>query len=470
MSDSDTCPGAYVLGETRDADDNWLEAQDALWTSGGFGGPALTDMLGLSSSFRVTGRQALEQAAVLICLDVLSQDISKATLRLKETVKGGGTIDVDPKRHKVAEMLALEPNQRHTWVEFVGMLVYHMVLSSNSYCYVRRTIQGDPVELIPVMPARVGDPRINERTGELFYDISAGNLLEKVALGAWVIEAPERDVVHVRQRMLDGFMGYSTLLAGGRTLSLNRDLLQYEHKLFSEDALIRGVFVRGKESGPMSDEVFRRMKGQLKKLMQRVRDNGDPILLEDGVTYQELGMKANEAEMGKALDKQIEMVCKLWRMPPHKAMHLTAVKYENLATLEMVYVRDTLIPLCRLIESRFAKTLLTKEERLRFKFEFDRDEMAIADEKAEGEEAIKMAERGFISHDEVREHRRWNPRAGGKGKVYSIPANVKVVDENGETVVTGAKVSGDDPDAPEVPPPADDGDDETKGLRLVANN
>jgi HK97 family phage portal protein len=468
MSDDETCPGAYVLGETRDADDNWVEAQDALWTSGGFGGPAITDLLGLSSPHRVTGRQALEQAAALICLDVLSQDISKATLRLKETVRGGGRIDVDPNSHPVARMLALEPSPRHTWTEFVGMLVYHLCLSSNSYTYVKRNVQGDALQLVPVMPARTGDPLINEQTGELFYEISAGNLIEKVALGAWDIKAPERDVIHVRQRMIDGFLGYSTLVAGGRTLSLNRDLINYEQRLFSEDALIRGVFVRDGDKGEMTDAVFRRMKSQLKKLMHRVRDHGDPILLEDGVTYQELGMKANEAEMAKALDSQIEMICKLWRMPPHKAMHLAAVKYENLATLEMVYVRDTLIPLCRLIEARFAKTLLTEQERLRFTFEFDRDEMAIADEKAEGEEAIKLAERGFISHDEVRAARRYNPRPKGHGKVYTVPANVKIVDEEGNTIVTGAKETTQAPADQNAP--SEDDAKPAKGLKLVANN
>lgn len=182
-------------------------------------------------------------------------------------------------------------------------------------------------------------------------------------------------------------------------------------------------------------------------------------------------MKANEAEMAKALDKQIEMICKLWRMPPHKAMHLVAVKYENITALEMIYVRDTLLPLCRLIEERLARILLTREERLRFKFEFDRDEMAVADEKAEGEEIIKLGERGFISHDEVREARRFNPRKNGKGKVYTVPANVKIVDEDGNTVVTGAK---DDkaPGGAEEPDTTDDNDKKSgkKSLNLVVSN
>src|SRR5690606_12949768 len=111
----------------------------------------------------------------------------------------------------------------------------------------------------------------------------------------------------------------------------------------------------------------------------------DAPLLEDGIEFKSWTATAAETDMIKALDKQIEMIGKMWRMPPHKTMSLNAVKYENLATLEMIYVRDTLIPICKEIEARLARTLLTEKERLTYFFEFDRDEMAIADEKVKQE-------------------------------------------------------------------------------------
>jgi HK97 family phage portal protein len=267
--------------------------------------------------------------------------------------------------------------------------------------------------------------------------------------------------------MLDGFYGYSTLLAGGRSLMLGRKIEDYERKLFSDQAMIRGVFSRPADKQPLTDEAFRRVKSQLKKLLARVVDENDPILLEDGITYKEIAMTADEANMGKALDSQIEMVCKLWRMPPHKAMHLTAVKYENLSTMEMVYVRDTLMPICRLIETRLGRTLLTPEERLNFSFEFDRDELSISDQTQETARIKMMAERGIISINEAREDQGYNPRPGGD--VYILPVNTVLVDENGNVVATGTKSSANT----DGEPPADDGEDTAppkKSLRLVANN
>lgn len=465
----------YRLGETENADETWLDAQDALWTSSGLGGPSIAEFLGLSSPYRVTGRQALEQAAALICLDVLSQDISKAKLQLKEKLKGGGDRVVEPTEHYLAEMLELEPNPRHTWVEFVGMMVFHLAMVSNSYALVRRNRVGEIFSIVPTTPMRT-DPRINESTGEVFYDITAVTSQEAALLGGNYITAPERDVIHIRQRMLDGFFGYSTLLTGGRTLSLGRSLENYERELFDENGMIRGVFTRPKDAGPMDDPAFRRLKDQLRKLMNRVRSKDEPIVLEDGIDYTEMGMKAHEAEMAKALDNQIEMTCKLWRMPPHKALHLQAVKYDNIAPMEMVYVRDTLVPLCQLIEQRLAKTLLTRQERLRFKFEFNRDEMTIVDSKAETERVVRLVQAGVITLNEGRVDQGYNPRKNGD--VYVVAANTKQVDEDGELFVTGASDKSTSTSATDSPQDGtgandasqtDGGTDASKGLRVVSS-
>jgi HK97 family phage portal protein len=452
----------YTVGETRDAD-------DALWTTSGFGGPSIAEFFGLTSPYRVTGRQALEQAAALICVDVLAQDISKAPLHLKARLRGGGDRVVEPGDHPIAGMLALEPNERHTWPEFISMMVYHLALSSNSYSYLQRDRQGDITALVPVMPGRVQE-RINAQSYETFYDINASTLQELALLRQPFITAPERDVLHIRQRMLDGFWGYSTLTAGGRSLSIGKDLDYYQRTQFAGSAADRGYFSRPAEQGKIDDDVFRRIKSQLKKLVQRARD-GEAILLEDGITYKEFTVNATQAELIKALDKHIETICKLWRMPPHKAMHLTAVKYENLTAMEKVYVRDTLIPLVSLIEARLSKMLLSKNERMQLFFEFDRDAMAIFDEAQLREDVKMMLDRSAIELDEARDALGWNPMPGGRGQRRIVPVNTVLVDRNDEVVVSGAKAQGKEPSAQqdEQPPAEQPADDSEKTLRLVAS-
>src|SRR5690606_19342535 len=175
-----------------------------------------------------------------------------------------------------------------------------------------------------------------------------------------------------------------------------------------------------------------------KKVMKKVLDENDPILLEDGVKFETMAMKAQEAEMAKSLSNQIEMICQLFKMPPHKAMHLTSVKYENLAAMEQQYAKNTLYPICDMFEARMARTLLTEEERLSYFFEFDRDELSMADEEQEREWTNMMLNRSAITINEAREATGWNPRKGGD--VYIVPVNTVLVDaKTGEVVISGAK-------------------------------
>lgn len=454
----------YVLGQTRDA-------SDVVWGTSGLQLPSLSSFFGLSGGQTVTGRDALQQAAALICLDVLAQDISKATLRLYRKTTGklkGGQEIVEPKQHRLARMLALEPNERHTWAEWVQMMVYHLVMTSNCYAWVERNRVGDPISIFPVMPGRV-EEFVAPRTREIFYEILAGTEQEVAMLGTDRIIAPARDVLHVRQRMLDGFWGYSTLKAGQSTLRLGQHLGKYEENLFSESGMVRGFFSRKDGLQTLQDEQFQRVRGQLRKLLVRDRNPQDPVLLEDGITYNKVSMTASEADMTKALDAHIEMVCKLWRMPPHKAMHLNAVKYENLTAMEKVYVRDTLMPLCVYIEQRLSKTLLTEEERLEFCFMFDRDQMSIFDDKVENERVKGLAAAGIISHNEARMDQGYNPRPGGD--VYSLPVNTVLVDDENEVVASGAAAQGQQgtPASTDNTEPDDPATDTAKGLRLVAN-
>lgn len=462
MSDDDN---TYVLGVTRDAD-------EALWSASGMDYPALSQMLTDALGHTITGPRALQQAAVLVCLDVLAQDIAKARLQLVQKLPGGNMKVVDALgagSTPMAEMLALEPNERHTWIEFVQMVVYHLVMRSNSYAYIKRNRVGDVLELVPLQPGQVSE-RINQTTGEVFYDINASTVQEMALLGQgrWSFTAPERDVIHFRQRMLDGFWGYSTLTAGGRAISLGSEIESFQRNQLSANPTTRGFFSREKGAGELSNPAFLRIKDQLRRLLRRGAD-GEPMLLEDGIKFEEFTFKGSDTEITKLFDKHVETVCRLWRMPPHKVMHLSAVKYENLATLEMVYVRDTLVPICRLIESRMEKALLDRRDRLRYGFMFNRDDMVVADEEQEREWVTQMTDRSAITINEARVAAGWNPVPWGETRF--VPANGVLIDEQNNVVASGAAAAGgqsqepaDQNDAGD--PPAED--EAQRGLRLVS--
>jgi len=377
--------------------------------------------------------KALEQAAFMLCCDVISQDVGKSTLRLRERTGAKTSRVVDPGDHAIATMLALEPNRRHTWTEYTEMVVYWGCLTSNSYSVVLRDRVADPLELIPVQSGRVRE-KVEGR--DVFYDVTASTQQEMALLGRAFMTVPERDMVHVRGRMLDGLNGYSTLVAGKKTLDVGANIDNYRDNLFGEDGALRGVFTR-KDVAPLDDLAFDRFRSQLRQMMSKFRKLTEPIVLEGDFDFKAIASKPTDVELTAQFAAQINATCRLMRVPPHKVFQMDGVKYENLETSELMYLGDTLVPVCKRHEERLAKVLLSREDRTKFFFEYDRDEMTLRDPARETDRVIKAVERSVFTIDEARARLGQNELPHGQGKTRLVPTNMSVVDESGKVLIGG---------------------------------
>jgi HK97 family phage portal protein len=419
----------------------------------------------------VTG--AMQIAAFMLCCDVIAQDISKATLRLRQGLENNTSKVVAPTRHAIAEMLALEPNQRMTWKMAIEMMTYWSCFTDNAYAGVIRATDGSVLEIIPFQSYRVTE-RVYGR--EVFYDVTAGTQQEMALLGSSFRTFPERDMIHVRTRLIDGMEGYSTLDAGRKTIEIMTNLSEYRMHLFGEEGQMRGVFTR-ENTEPLPDLMFQRVRQQFKILMNKFRQLTEPIILEGGVKFEKISSNPKEMELAQQFEAQINEVCRMFRMPPHKVFLMTGSKYENLETQEKMYVGDTLLPRAIAIEQQFAKILLVRKERLKFFLQFDRAEMTLRDTKVETDRAIRALERGAIMIDEARAVFGYNPLPNGAGRARLIPTNMTLVDEHNQVIVAGSSTA--EPTTEEAPPaeestnsedePADD-EKKAVGLRLIRNN
>ncbi len=417
-------------------------------------------------------QKALQIAAFMLCCDVISQDIAKSTLRLRERLMNGTSRVVHPTQHPIAALLALEPNRRHTWIQYHEMTVLWSCLTSNSHSVVFRDNGGLPLELVPVQTGRVHE-KISGR--EVFYDVQSNTEQERALLGTSFMTVPERDMIHVRRRMLDGMDGYSTLESGKKTLSTASALESFRAKIFAEDGQIRGVFSREKD-GAVDELAFQRLRSQMRVLMNKFKANTDPILLEDHIKFVPISSKPSDVELVKQFEAQINEVCRLLRVPPHKVFLMTGTKYENLETQEKMYVGDTLVPVAEHHEQSMGRVILTAKERLKYFLEYDRAEMTLRDTKLETERAIKGLERGALEIDEARAVFGYNPLPGGAGQCRLIPANMVLINRKNEIVVSASSMQEDPPaeDPAATEDPAAEGEEKKwisePVMRIVSSN
>lgn len=411
-------------------------------------------------------RDLLQIGAFLACVDVISQDVSKAELELHERSEDGLTSRVvRPKEHPFARMLALDPNRRHTWIEFVEMVVAWRCITSNAYIYIVRNRFGEPVELVPLQSGQVVD-QVVPNTREIFYDVTATTEQQAALLGFQWKQVPERDIIHVRGRMLDGMDGYSTLAVGDRAFKIAKDMDKFRKNLFGNEGQLRGVFSR-EQPGALQDEAWRRLREQYKIMMNRFRDLTEPIVLEGGIKFQSIASNPRDMEFVKQFEASVNEVCRICRVPPHKIFHTTDTKYDNLETSEKLYVNDCLIPVCKHFEYHYDRALLSKEDRLRYFFQHNRADMIIKDTKTETERWYRSLTTGGCTFDEYRAALGLNPLEGGVGNGRLIPANMVVIGPNNEIVVQATAAGGKDDE--EKSGDEEESSSSTKKLRLISS-
>lgn len=391
----------------------------------------------------LTTEQVIRIPAVILCLDVIAQDISKVRFRMYERLPNQGKREVGAMEHHIATLLATEPNRFHTWIEYFEMMILHLGIVQNAYTAKRvDPSNGHVVELIPALPARVTqfvvmpeDDPVNGM-GFFCYRVDQNSPAEKMFFAKMPEVMLDHELIHFRGRMFDGVAGYSNLDVGAKAFGISSELMDYQKRLFTGDGQMPGVFQMGKESGDsLSDQAFTRLREQLAEASRLFREEAKPIVLEEGLTFEAIAMDAQQAEVAKARDAAIVDNARIFRMPPHKIMHLVNVKYENMETLEKSYVNDTLIPWCQRIEQRMARALLTPAERAKYFFEFDRREMLLNDMQKLGEVGQKLAQTGAIELDEYRAFFGFNELPNKSGKIRLIPSTYNAVDERNEIVI-----------------------------------
>lgn len=425
----------------------------------GTSGSDLTDLAGMSmidlverfgqSMGAYSISHALQQAAFLICCDIIAQDMAKAPLQLCKRLNNSTYQPMGATEHEVASLLALDPNRRHTWFEFKEMMGLWGAIASNSYAVVKRATNGTALELIPIQFGHIST-KVSGR--DVFYDISVGTMQETALLGASFMTVPERDMIHVRSRILNGFDGYSTMMAGRSTLKTGAAIEEYRDDLYSEGGEIRGVFEKELGANLLPEDAFNRLRSQLKMMMNRFSRNKEPIILE-GLKFSPIASDPQEAELSKQFEAQIVATGRLLRIPPQKMFHLVNVKYENLDTMEKSYIGDTMEPILQRYEGRYDRALLSDKDRLAgLSLRHNREALLLTDYKAETDRLVRLMERTVITRNDARGRAGFPPDADGD--VYFLPSGGSLIKPDGTVVASANKPAADantNPDADGAP-------------------
>ena len=448
-----------TVSQVRDAGD------DQTWTATEYG----HRMFQYGNAMFGPKSKMYELSVSALCIDVLSQDVSKTPIHLYRRTPNGQE-EVRPSEHPVAALLEREPNLYMGPKEFIRNVVANLAIANEHFVAVRKSNINEPLEMAGIQRKNVSS-NVNVEARKWFYDITPSTLHEQALFGwAWG-RMSNKDVAHIRTRSLNGLDVVSNASVSGSVLAILADMQSFQGGTYSNGGLPKLAF-----SFPdkLEDKQFERLSQGLQRAIKKAQKDGTPLVLEgngeDLPKVETLSQSAGDTEFMASLSKVGLDIARYFRVPPHKLYLLENVKYANQAEQERIYVFDTLFTYFDALEEPLSRVLLTEKERETYFIGFDREKAFAIAPDAHQKIIESRWTKGMLTQDEMRMAIGKNALGGEQGqyRLYG-GGNFVMVDATGEVVMQagGAAPAGNDDDTTDT----DDNDSKDKpkesGLQLV---
>ncbi len=164
------------------------------------------------------------------------------------------------------------------------------------------------------------------------------------------------------------------------------------------------------------------------------------------------GSTNGDAQLTESRKFQIEEICRIFGVPPHKVADLDRATFSNIEQEDINAVRDCLLPWSRRLECEANVKLYGRTNRGRRWTQLNLETMLRGDSATQTANLQKQVTSGIIKIDEARNHLGYNKLPGGLGDVPMIQGAMVPLD------------MAQDPPAPPAPPqlpakPPQDGGD-----------
>lgn len=381
--------------------DSFASASYPSWFSAGMG--ALPSATGLP----VTPFTALQAGAVFACVRCIAEDWAKLPVRIERLRPGGLGYDV-LRDHYLARLMR-RPNRWQVPFQFWSFVSTSLSMRGNAYVVIIRGPGGQPRALVPVSPDRVSV--LLSPNAWLFYHISHPLVGEGLTLH-------QDDVLHLRGFSLDGYIGLSPIMACPEAVGLALATQRHGATLFRQGAQIQGVL---KSAGSLSPEAASRVATSWRNTYGGVDNTGKTAVLEEGLSYEKIGMTSEESQFLEVREHQDIDICGIYRVPPHKIMRLGDAHYSNIENQNQEYIDNALLPPIRQTEELIAEKLLFSEERDLIRARVNFDELLRGDRKSRVDAGVSAVNGGLQSPNEWRAAEGLNPYDGGDE--FRVPLN-----------------------------------------------
>lgn len=383
-----------------------------------------------TSGKTVNERTALQTTAVYACVRILSETIASLPLHVYRYTEGGKAKDTE---HVLYTLLHDEPNPDMTSFVFRETLMSHLLIWGNAYSQILRDRSGQVIGLYPLLPDQMSVHRSEK--GKLYYvynryEEDNPNFQEK---GSIVLS--QEEVLHIPGLGFDGLIGYSPIALAKNAVGMTLACEEYGASFFGNGANPGGVL---EHPGILKDPG--KVRDSWNAVYQGTRNAHKVAVLEEGMSYKQIGIPPEEAQFLETRKFQINEIARLFRIPPHMVGDLEKSSFSNIEQQSLEFVKYTLDPWVVRFEQALKKSLLLPEEKKTHFIKFNVDGLLRGDYQSRMNGYAIGRQNGWLSTNDIRELEELNPIPPEEGgDLYLINGNMTKLKDAGGFMKTNQK-------------------------------
>lgn len=375
-----------------------------------------------TSGKTVNERTALQTTAVYACVRILSETIASLPLHVYRYTEGGKAKDTE---HVLYTLLHDEPNPDMTSFVFRETLMSHLLIWGNAYSQILRDRSGQVIGLYPLLPDQMSVHRSEK--GKLYYvynryEEDNPNFQEK---GSIVLS--QEEVLHIPGLGFDGLIGYSPIALAKNAVGMTLACEEYGASFFGNGANPGGVL---EHPGILKDPA--KVRDSWNAVYQGTRNAHKVAVLEEGMSYKQIGIPPEEAQFLETRKFQINEIARLFRIPPHMVGDLEKSSFSNIEQQSLEFVKYTLDPWVVRFEQSLKKALLLPEEKKTHFIKFNVDGLLRGDYQSRMNGYAIGRQNGWLSTNDIRKLEELNPIPPEEGgNLYLINGNMTKLKDAG---------------------------------------
>lgn len=392
-------------GRVKSALLNWLGVPISLTT-----GTFWQEWFGTSSSGKVvTADKAMQLSAVWACIRLLSESVSTLPMKVyRREADGSRKLAQD---HPAYQVLCRRPNLEMTPSRFMLMVVASICLRGNAFIE-KKMIGRKLVALNPLLPQNMVVKRLD--TGQLQYTYTEDGKKRVI---------PVDRKMHIRGFGLDGVCGMMPLSSGRDVFGAAMAVDESAAKIF-ENGLQTSGYISSKVA--LNKEQRERLRTYLAAFAGS-KNAGKMMVLEGDLSYQNVTMNPEDAQMLESRAFSIEEICRWFRVPPFMVGHVTKQSSwaSSVEGMNLIFLTNTLRPLLVNIEQEISRCLLDSDED--YFAEFSVEGLLRADSVGRAAYYTTALQNGWMSRNDVRRLENLPPIPGGE--IYTVQLNLTPLED-----------------------------------------